>query len=47
MNMRNAVFGGQHGKFFTNEEYELLCNKILANNELIKQLKEEVGIDDQ
>ena len=45
--MRRCVVAGQHGVFFKNEEYESLCEKIIANNELIKQLQEEVGLNEQ
>ena len=45
--MRRCVVAGQHGVFFTKDEYASLCAKILANNELIKQLKEEVGLIDK
>ena len=45
--MKNAIVCGQNGVFFTKEEYDRLCQKILANNELIHQLKEEVGLDEQ
>ena len=45
--MKYAVVAGQQGYFFTKEEYASLCTKILANNELIKQLKEDVGLYEQ
>ncbi len=45
--MKRCISAGQHGVFFTNEEYSSLCSKILANNELIRQLKEELGLDEQ
>ena len=43
--MKFAVVAGQQGYFFTKEEYERLCEKILANNKLIQELQEEVGIN--
>ena len=42
--MKRVVMFGQNGIFFTKEEYETLCEKILANNVLIRELKEEVGL---
>ena len=42
--MIDAKVGGLKGKFMTMEEYHELCAKILANNELIRQLKADVGI---
>ncbi len=44
--MKNAVVCGQNGVFFTKEEFESLKMKILANNELIRQLKKEVGLNE-
>ena len=45
--MRRCVVAGQQGIFFTKEEYASLCSKILANNELIKQLQKEVGLNEE
>lgn len=44
--MKNVVIAGKNGVFFTKEEYSSLCEKIIANNELIKELKKEVGLND-
>ena len=45
--MQDAMVGGLKGKFFTEKEFERLCAKITANNQLIKELQKEVGIDEQ
>jgi len=44
--MIDAVVGGLKGKFMTMKEYDALCKKILANNELIKELKADLEIGD-
>ncbi|MEE1227160.1 MAG: hypothetical protein UHM08_08685 [Bacteroidales bacterium] len=41
--MIDATVGGLKGKFMTIKEYEELCMKISANNELIKQLQQDIG----
>ena len=45
--MRRCVVAGQQGVFFPKEEYGSLCAKILANNELIKELQKEIGLDEE
>ena len=45
--MKNVVIAGKQGVFFSKEEYQNLCNKILANNQLIKELKKEVGLEEK
>ena len=42
--MIDATVGGLKGKFMTLSEYEALCAKILANNELIRELKNDFGV---
>lgn len=44
--MIDATVGGLKGKFMTIKEYEELCAKIMANNDLIRQLKQDIGISD-
>jgi len=43
--MEDITVGGLKGKFMTMEEYNDLCAKILANNELIRQLKVDLEIN--
>lgn len=44
--MENITYKGKEGVFFTDEEFENIKNKILANNDLIFLLMEEVGLNE-
>ena len=45
--MMDIKYKGQKGKFFTDEEYDSLCAKIIANDNLINELIKEIGLNGQ
>jgi hypothetical protein len=42
--MENIIYKGEEGVFYTNEEFATLQDKIIEQNELISELRREVGL---
>lgn len=43
--MEKITHNGVDGVFYPKDEYEVLRNTVIAQNELIEQLKKEVGVN--